>query len=66
LLHAALTGEQQYFAREDAIEETWRIVQPLLDTPPPVEPYERGSWGPSQADSLLTGDHRWQRPWLDD
>jgi glucose-6-phosphate 1-dehydrogenase len=66
LLHAALSGEQQYFAREDAIEETWRIVQPLLDTPPPVEPYERGSWGPSQADSLLTGDHRWQRPWLDD
>jgi glucose-6-phosphate 1-dehydrogenase len=66
LLHAALTGDQQYFAREDAIEETWRIVQPLLTTPPPVHEYERGSWGPSQADSLLDGQHRWQRPWLDD
>jgi len=66
LLHAALTGDQQYFAREDAIEETWRIVQPLLTTPPPVVPYERGSWGPSEADSLLAGTHRWQHPWLDD
>jgi glucose-6-phosphate 1-dehydrogenase len=66
LLHAALTGDQRYFAREDAIEETWRIVQPLLTTPPPVHEYERGSWGPSQADSLLDGQQRWQKPWLDD
>jgi glucose-6-phosphate 1-dehydrogenase len=66
LLHAALTGDQKYFAREDAIEETWRIVQPLLTTPPPVHAYERGSWGPGQADSLLDGPQRWQRPWLDD
>ncbi|MDT5108686.1 MAG: glucose-6-phosphate 1-dehydrogenase [Mycobacterium sp.] len=66
LLHAALTGDQKYFAREDAIEETWRIVQPLLTTPPPVHEYERGSWGPSQADSLLDGQQRWQKPWLDD
>jgi glucose-6-phosphate 1-dehydrogenase len=66
LLHAALTGDQRYFAREDAIEETWRIVQPLLTTPPPVHAYERGSWGPGQADSLLDGPQRWQRPWLDD
>jgi glucose-6-phosphate 1-dehydrogenase len=65
LLHAALTGDAQFFAREDAIEETWRIVEPLLDNPPPVQPYEQGSWGPSQADALLEGDHRWQRPWLD-
>ena len=66
LLHAALVGDRQYFAREDAIEETWRIVQPLLTTPPPVHPYQRGSWGPSQADALLDGQHRWQEPWLGD
>ncbi|MDT7758612.1 MAG: glucose-6-phosphate 1-dehydrogenase [Mycobacterium sp.] len=66
LLHAALTGDQRYFAREDAIEETWRIVQPLLTTPPPVHEYERGSWGPGQADSLLDGQQHWQKPWLDD
>lgn len=66
LLHAALVGDRQYFAREDGIEETWRIVQPLLTAPPPVHPYQRGSWGPSQADALLGGQHRWQEPWLGD
>ncbi len=66
LLHAALTGDHQYFAREDAIEETWRIVQPLLTDPPPIHTYQRGSWGPIQAQSLTAGDHRWQHPWLND
>jgi glucose-6-phosphate 1-dehydrogenase len=66
LLHAALTGEQQYFAREDAIEETWRIVEPLLDSPPPVIPYAKGSWGPDEANALLGDGHRWQEPWLGD
>ena len=37
LLHAAMCGDRSHFARQDAVEETWRIVQPLLDTPPPVE-----------------------------
>jgi glucose-6-phosphate 1-dehydrogenase len=66
LLNAALTGDQQYFAREDAIEETWRIVQPLLDAPPPIHSYQRGSWGPSEADALTKNDHCWHKPWLDD
>lgn len=66
LLHAALTGDHQFFAREDAIEETWRIVQPLLDDPPQIHSYEQGSSGPSQAQSLLDGYHGWQQPWLDD
>lgn len=64
LLHAALTGDRQLFARQDAIEETWRIVQPLLDTPGEVHRYEPGSWGPAAADALLAGHHRWQQPWL--
>jgi len=34
LLHAAMVGDHQYFAQEDSVEETWRIVQPLLDHPP--------------------------------
>ena len=38
------------FPNQDAIEETWRIVQPLLDDPPPVEPYEPGTWGPEAAE----------------
>jgi glucose-6-phosphate 1-dehydrogenase len=66
LLHAALTGDDQYFAREDAIEETWRIVQPLLTDTPQIYTYAQGSWGPDLAHSLLEGDHSWPQPWLDE
>jgi glucose-6-phosphate 1-dehydrogenase len=65
LLSDAMCGDSTQFAREDAVEETWRIVQPLLDTPPPVEPYEQGSWGPPAADKLLAGYPGWRKPWLD-
>jgi glucose-6-phosphate 1-dehydrogenase len=64
LLHAAIVGDHQLFAREDAVEETWRIVQPLLDNPPDVQPYSPGSWGPAAADSLVRGRTRWHEPWL--
>jgi glucose-6-phosphate 1-dehydrogenase len=66
LLHAGLIGDRQLFAREDGIEETWRIVQPLLDTPGKVHRYEPGSWGPDEAQSLLRGHHGWQQPWFPD
>jgi glucose-6-phosphate 1-dehydrogenase len=64
LLDAALVGDHQLFAREDGVEETWRIVQPLLEKPTAVRPYRRGSWGPDEAEALLRGHPRWQRPWL--
>ena len=64
LLHAALAGDHQLFARQDSVEETWRIVQPLLDHPPDVRPYPRGSWGPDDAEALVRGHPRWQPPWL--
>ena len=64
ILHAGMTGDRQLFAREDSIEETWRIVQPLLDNPGKVHRYEAGSWGPEEAHSLLRGHHGWQQPWL--
>lgn len=64
LLHAGLTGDRQLFAREDGIEETWRIVQPLLDNPGKVEPYDRGSWGPEGAQALMRGHRSWQEPWM--
>ena len=47
LLRDALRGDPQLFPNFDAIDQTWRIVQPLLDDPPPVEAYEPGTWGPS-------------------
>jgi glucose-6-phosphate 1-dehydrogenase len=64
LLGDALAGRSQLFTREDAIEETWRIVQPLLDQPGPVHPYQPGTWGPKEADSLTRGICQWHDPWL--
>jgi glucose-6-phosphate 1-dehydrogenase len=64
LLHAALVGEATRFTRQDGIEETWRIMQPLLDSPPPVHVYEPGSWGPEAADKLVAGHGRWRDPWI--
>ena len=64
LLHAALCGDSGFFNRQDNVEESWRIVQPLLDSPPPVEPYAQGSWGPADADKLVAGRGGWRAPWL--
>jgi glucose-6-phosphate 1-dehydrogenase len=64
LLHAALTGESTRFSRQDAIEETWRIMQPLLDAPPPVHPYAPGTWGPAEADALTADAGGWRGPWV--
>ncbi|HEX3546501.1 MAG TPA: glucose-6-phosphate dehydrogenase [Mycobacterium sp.] len=64
LLSDAMRGDSSQFAREDGVEETWRIVQPLLDAPPPVQPYKPGSWGPPAADKLLAGHPGWRKPWL--
>jgi glucose-6-phosphate 1-dehydrogenase len=64
LLRDALDGNPQLFPSQDAIEETWRIVQPLLDEPGEVAGYERGSWGPEGASHLLTGHGGWRSPWL--
>jgi glucose-6-phosphate 1-dehydrogenase len=63
LLHAAMVGLSTRFTRQDAVEETWRIMQPLLDAPPPVHPYPQGSWGPSAADDIVAGYSHWHTPW---
>jgi glucose-6-phosphate 1-dehydrogenase len=64
LLHAALVGQTTRFTRQDGVEQTWRIMQPLLDSPPAVHTYAPGSWGPPQADELVAGHGRWQEPWI--
>ena len=46
LLHAAMVGESARFTRQDGVEETWRIMQPLLDAPPPVHAVRAGDVGP--------------------
>jgi glucose-6-phosphate 1-dehydrogenase len=64
LLGDALAGRYQLFTRQDTVEETWRIVQPLLDEPGPVHPYEPGTWGPKEANDLTRGLTQWYDPWL--
>jgi glucose-6-phosphate 1-dehydrogenase len=64
LLHAALVGDSTRFTRQDGVEETWRVFQPLLDSPPPVHPYAPGTWGPDAANGLLEGFGTWHEPWV--
>jgi glucose-6-phosphate 1-dehydrogenase len=64
LLRDALDGDHELFPSQDAIEETWRIVQPLIDGPGEVQVYEPGTWGPPRASELLTGRGGWRKPWL--
>jgi glucose-6-phosphate 1-dehydrogenase len=66
LLHAAMVGDSTMFTRQDMVEETWRIMQPLLDSPPEVHPYEPGSWGPAEADRVMAGFGGWRGPWAAD
>ena len=66
LLDAAMRGEPSHFARQDAVEETWRVVQPLIDSPPPVEIYQPGTWGPDSANELTRDYGGWRSPWLPD
>ena len=65
LLHAAIVGGGgARFTRQDAVEETWRIMQPLLDAPPPAHVYAPGSWGPEAADALVADQAGWHTPWI--
>ncbi len=64
LLHAALLGDSRRFTRQDCVEQCWRVMQPLLDDPPPVHPYAKGSWGPSAAEKVTAGYVPWHHPWV--
>jgi len=64
LLHAAMQGDSTRFTRQDGVEEAWRVMQPLLDAPPPVHPYAPGTWGPEAANELTSGYGRWHQPWV--
>jgi glucose-6-phosphate 1-dehydrogenase len=64
LLDAAMRGDSMRFTRQDAVEEQWRIMQPLLDAPPPVHPYAPGTWGPEAGDRLPSGFGGWHGPWV--
>jgi glucose-6-phosphate 1-dehydrogenase len=59
-----MAGDSTRFTRQDGVEETWRIMQPLLDAPPPVRAYAPGSWGPAAGDALAGAYGGWRGPWV--
>ena len=61
LLLMAMLGDQSLFTRSDGIERLWEISEPLLENPPPVEPYAKGSWGPDSVRRLIAPYH-WHLP----
>jgi glucose-6-phosphate 1-dehydrogenase len=61
LILMAMIGDGALFTSSDGIERLWEISEPLLENPPPVEPYARGSWGPASVDRLIAPYH-WHLP----
>ncbi len=62
LLTDAMEGDATLFAREDYVEEAWRIVDPVLKGGRPVFQYEPGTWGPSEVDDKVSPPGGWQNP----
>jgi len=62
VLGDAMQGDATLFAREDYVEEAWRIVDPVLDDGTPVYEYEPGTWGPKEVDSRVSPPGGWQNP----
>jgi glucose-6-phosphate 1-dehydrogenase len=59
LLGDVIEGDSRLFARQDTVEEAWRVVEPLLTDPPAVVRYEPGTWGPPAACDLVPDDDDW-------
>lgn len=62
LLGDAMRGNSDLFGRQDIIDAQWRVVDAVLQDPPPCRSYERGSWGPSEAMRLIGDDGPWCNP----
>jgi len=62
LLNDAMQGDSIHFARQDYVEEAWRIVDQILDNATPVYSYEPGTWGPSEANALIPAGDAWFDP----
>jgi glucose-6-phosphate 1-dehydrogenase len=62
VLGDAMAGDPTLFAREDYVEEAWRIVDPVLKAGTPVDEYEPNSWGPSEVDHKVAPVGGWQNP----
>jgi glucose-6-phosphate 1-dehydrogenase len=61
LIHDVMVGHRTFFTTSEAIERLWEVSEPVLRDPPPLEPYEPGSWGPKSIDALIA-PRRWHLP----
>jgi glucose-6-phosphate 1-dehydrogenase len=62
LILLAMLGDQSLFTSTEQIERLWEVSEPLLQNPPPVQPYPQGSWGPQPAIDHLVRPFRWYLP----
>jgi len=62
VLGDAMTGDATHFAREDYVEEAWRIVDPVLKADTPVYEYQKGTWGPSEVEQRASPVGGWHNP----
>jgi glucose-6-phosphate 1-dehydrogenase len=62
VLGDAMAGDNTLFAREDYVEEAWRIVDPVLKADTPVFGYEPGTWGPGEVDGSVAPPYGWRNP----
>jgi glucose-6-phosphate 1-dehydrogenase len=61
LIHDVMVNDRTLFTTSDGIDRLWEVSQPVLDEPPPAEPYQPGSWGPESVDELIA-PRRWHLP----
>ena len=62
LLGDAIRGDASLFTRDDGVEAAWRVIEPMLHSAVPVEPYEPGTWGPAAARAVVAGGEGWYDP----
>jgi glucose-6-phosphate 1-dehydrogenase len=62
LLGDAIRGDISLFARQDAVEEAWRVLDPILGDVTPNSEYEPGTWGPPEADRIIPSHDGWHNP----
>jgi glucose-6-phosphate 1-dehydrogenase len=62
LLSDAMRGDASLFARKDAVEAAWRVVDPILQNVTPLHEYEPNTWGPPEAERLIAGNGGWHNP----
>jgi glucose-6-phosphate 1-dehydrogenase len=62
LLGDAMKDDATLFAREDAVEAAWRVVEPILGDATPLHDYQPATWGPAEAARIISRSGGWHTP----